>query len=79
MLHYHLKLNNVLRIVMLEFEKFLDYKEASSYIGFSKSKLVRWVRKGAFPSPLRAKSEYFLGWTKSQIIKWQQALMQKDI
>lgn len=60
---------------MQEYEKFMDYKETAAFVGFSSAKLVRWVRRGSFPDAIRTSNHDFMGWTKSQLIAWQQSWM----
>lgn len=62
---------------MQEFEKFMGHQETAAYVGFSPAKLVMWVRRGSFPGALRTSNNDFLGWTKSQIVEWQQSLMKR--
>ena len=60
------------------FEDFMGYHETAAYVGFSCSKLVNLVKNGAFPKALRTENGIFLGWTKSQLIEWQQSLIKKS-
>lgn len=64
-------------LIMQEYEKYMDYKETAAYVGFSSARLVRWVRKGSFPDAIRTPNNDFLGWTKSQLVAWQQSLMKR--
>lgn len=62
---------------MSKYEKFMDHQEAADYVGFSKAKLGRWVKRGSIPDAIRSENNDFMGWTKSQLVAWQQSLMKR--
>lgn len=57
-----------------EFEKFMNYKEVSEFTGFSVTKIQSWLHKKSFPKAFRNANGDFAGWTKSQLIAWQQSM-----
>lgn len=60
-----------------EVERFLDREETAELMSFSVSKITKWRRKGSFPEPFKTPSGDFLGWTKSQLIEWQQSMISR--
>jgi len=62
---------------MQEYEKYMGHEETADYVGFSKAKLGRWTRRGSFPDAIRSENDDFMGWTKSQLVAWQQSLMKR--
>jgi predicted DNA-binding transcriptional regulator AlpA len=69
--------NNNKNEVENEVERFLDREEAADLMNFSVSKITVWRRKGSFPEPFKTPSGNFLGWTKSQLVEWQQSMMNR--
>jgi len=57
-------------------EQLLTLKEVVEIVGFKKSTIYKFIKKGKFPRPLKfGKSSR---WTKSEINEWINNLKQKE-
>ena len=61
---------------MAEYEQPMHAAEAARFAGIGRSTLWRYVKDKRFPEPIK-NGGVTIGWTRGQIINWQQALIQQ--
>lgn len=61
---------------MEEYEKPMNATEAARFAGIGRSTLWRHVKYKRFPAPIK-NCGVTIGWTKGQIVHWQQTLIQQ--
>lgn len=51
--------------------------DVARYFGRSRATVWRWVKRGFFPPPVRDHDGRFLGWPRSEIVRWKMDLARR--